>query len=188
MRRNSLGNIFQIKVTLNGSKPPIWRRLEVPDQITLAKLHRILQVAMGWTDSHLHQFIVGDTYYGEPNPDFDLFGDTKNERKFRLQQVASREKMKFFYEYDFGDSWEHEILVEKILPRTEERRQPVCVKGARACPPEDIGGLWGYYEFLEIIKDPKHPEHEDMVEWIGGHFDQEEFDLDEINEQLRKIR
>ena len=186
-----LHQVYRLKVTLKGSKPPIWRRLEVPGDITLAKLHQILQVAMGWTNSHLHSFQIGEIYYEEPEPGFDpdlSLAESKNEKRFKLQQVAFREKMKFFYEYDFGDSWEHEILVEKILPMTEERRQPVCLKGVKACPPEDIGGLWGYYEFLEIIKDPKHPEHEDMVEWIGGHFDPEEFDLEEVNKQLKKIR
>jgi hypothetical protein len=194
VKQNSLdlGMVYRLKVTLKGSKPPIWRRLEVPGDITLAKLHQILQVAMGWTDSHLHSFQIGETFYQEPDPDeFDpgfSLTETKNERKFKLQQVAFREKMKFLYEYDFGDGWEHEILVEKILPMTEERNYPVCLKGVRACPPEDIGGVWGYYDFLEIIKDTKHPEHENMMEWVGGHFGPEEFDLDEINKLLKKIR
>ena len=157
----------------------------------LAKLHHILQVAMGWTDSHLHSFKIGETYYQEPDPDFEpqfSMTEQKNEKRFKLQQVAFREKMKFLYTYDFGDDWEHEILVEKILPMTNENRQPVCIKGARACPPEDIGGIWGYYDFLKILQDPQHPEHEDVVEWMGGHFDSEQFDLDEINKQLIKIK
>lgn len=186
-----LGMVYRLKVTLKGSKPPIWRRLEVPGEITLAKLHRILQVAMGWTDSHLHSFRIGETYYREPDPDFDpgfSLIEVKNEKRFRLQQVAFREKMKFLYEYDFGDGWEHEILVEKILPMTENSRHPVCIKGVRACPPEDIGGIWGYYTFLKIMQDPRHPEHQDLMEWAGGHFDPDRFDLDEINQQLSKIK
>jgi hypothetical protein len=162
-----------------------------PGDITLAKLHQVIQVAMGWTDSHLHSFQIGEIYYQEPDPDFDpdfSLYETRNEKKFKLQQVAGREKMKFLYEYDFGDSWEHEILVEKILPMTEARNHPVCLKGVRACPPEDIGGLWGYYEFLEIMQDPKHPQHEDMAEWAGDRFDPEEFDLDAVNKQLKKIK
>ena len=114
--------------------------------------------------------------------------EKKNAKLFKLQQVAFREKMKFLYTYDFGDDWEHEILVEKILPMINENRQPVCLKGVRACPPEDIGGMWGYYDFLEILQDPKHPDHESMMEWIGGRFDPEEFNLEEINKQLRNIR
>jgi hypothetical protein len=183
--------VYRLKVTLRDSKPPIWRRIEVPGTITLAKLHRILQVAMGWTNSHLHSFKIGQTYYQEPDPNFDPMFSTaaeKNEKRFKLQQVAPREKMKFLYTYDFGDDWEHEILVEKILPMTEENRQPRCLKGVKACPPEDIGGIWGYYDFLEILKNPQHPDHEDMMEWIGGSFDPEEFDLDLVNEQLRKIK
>jgi hypothetical protein len=184
-----LGMVYRLKVTLKGSKPPIWRRLEVPGNITLAKLHRILQVAMGWTDSHLHAFKIGETYF-QPDPDVDpLFSmiEEKNENKFKLEQVALREKMKFLYEYDFGDGWEHEILVEKILPMTEKNRYPVCIKGVKACPPEDIGGIWGYYDFLEVMQDPRHPNHEDIMEWVGDNFDPEWFDLDEINKQLRKI-
>ncbi len=186
-----LGMAYRLKVTLKGSKPPIWRRLEVPGNITLAKLHQILQVAMGWTDSHMHSFKIGKIYYQEPDPFFDSefsVYETKDEKKVKLQQVAPREKMKFLYEYDFGDSWEHEILVEKILPLTEERRHPVCLKGVKACPPEDIGGLWGYYDFLEIMQDPKHPEHEEMLEWIGDQFDPDEFDLEEVNKRLKKIK
>ena len=186
-----LGMIYRLKVTLKGSKPPIWRRLEVPGNITLAKLHHILQVAMGWTDSHLHSFKIGKIYYQEPDPysdpEFSL-AEIRNEKKLKLQQISLREKMKFLYEYDFGDCWEHEILVEKILPMTEERRRPVCLKGAKACPPEDIGGLWGYYNFLKIMQNPKHPEHEDMMEWMGGQFDPDEFDLEEVNKQLKKLK
>ncbi len=190
MKQKSLdpGLVYRLKVTLKGSKPPIWRRLEVPGNITLAKLHQVLQVAMRWTDSHLHQFIIGQTYYGIPDPDFDYSGKTKNERNFKLQEVAPREKMKFLYEYDFGDSWEHEILVEKILPLTEERPYPVCLKGVKACPPEDIGGLWGYYDFLEIKEDPEHPEHEEMMEWMGDQFDPDQFNLEEVNKRLKKIK
>jgi hypothetical protein len=177
--------IYQIKVTLCDSKPPIWRRILVPGDITLAKLHRILQAVMDWTDSHLHQFIVGEVYYGVPHP--DDFVEVKSERRVRLNQVAPAEKSKFVYEYDFGDSWEHELLVEKILPPETSVRSPVCIKGRRACPPEDVGGVWGYAGFLEAIRDPNHPEHEDYLEWIGGEFDPEAFDLDEINAALRHL-
>jgi hypothetical protein len=183
--------VYRLKVNLKGSKPPIWRRLEVPGDVTLAKLHVILQVAMGWTNSHLHSFKIGETYYEEHDPDFDpgfSMVEKKNEKRFKLQQVVFREKTKFLYEYDFGDDWEHEILVEKIFPMTEENRRPRCLKGVKACPPGDIGGIWGYYEFLDILQDKNHPQHEDMMEWIGGRFDPEEFDLDLVNEQLRKIK
>jgi hypothetical protein len=178
-------DVYQIKVTLKHSKPPIWRRIQVQGDTKLSKLHLILQTAMGWWNAHLHQFIIGNTYYGEPHPDYGF--EMRDERKVKLNQIAPREKSKFIYEYDFGDSWEHELLVEKILPPEEGVFYPRCIKGKRACPPEDIGGVWGYDDFLETIKDPNHPEHEDMLEWIGGEFDPEEFDLDEVNEALKLI-
>jgi hypothetical protein len=184
MAKNS--DIYQIKVTLRGSKPPIWRRIEVRGDTRLDKLHLILQEVMDWANYHLHQFIVAGNYYGEPHPDYDNWGgEMLDEKKVRLHQIVPGEKFKFIYEYDFGDSWEHELLVEKILPPEKGVHYPRCLKGKRACPPEDVGGIWGYYGFLEAIADPDHPEHEDMLEWVGGEFDPEAFDLDEINERLR---
>jgi hypothetical protein len=186
VKTSELGAIYQIKVTLRGGKPPIWRRIEVSDQITLFKLHRIIQVVMGWTDSHLHQFIIGKSYYGEPNQEEGF--ETKNEKRVKLFQLRLREKSKFIYEYDFGDSWEHDILIEKILPAMEGKQAPICLKGKRACPPEDIGGTWGYANFLEAISDPSHSDHETLLEWIGGEFDSEAFDLKEVNLELKMIR
>ena len=177
-------DIYQIKVTLRHSKPPIWRRILVPGDITLAQLHDILQAVMGWYDAHLHQFIVEGTYYGVPDP--DDYVEVKDERQIRLNQIVPGIPYKFVYEYDFGDSWEHELLVEKVLPPDKGTRYPVCIKGRRACPPEDVGGVWGYALFLEAIRDADHPEHEDYVEWIGGEFDPEAFDLDEINALISK--
>jgi hypothetical protein len=182
-------DIYQIKVTLKHSKPPIWRRIEAPADLNLARLHRILQVVMGWSDYHLHQFIVGGTYYGQPHPDYDMWGSKMyDEKRVKLYQLVPGEKFKFIYEYDFGDSWEHALLVEKILPPEKGVRYPRCIKGKRACPPEDVGGVWGYDSFLEAMADPNHPEHEDMLEWVGREFDPEAFDLDEINEALRHLR
>ena len=180
--------IYQIKVTLEDSKPPIWRRLLVRSDITLAGLHRIIQAAMGWWDYHLHQFIVGGTYFGEPHPDYDDYLDMHDERDVTLRQIVPGEGFKFRYEYDFGDSWLHQVLVEKILPPEPGQHYPACLKGRRACPPEDVGGIWGYYGFLEAIQDPNHPEHEDYKEWIGGEFNPEAFDLDEVNRALRTSR
>jgi hypothetical protein len=181
-------SIYQIKVALRDSKPPIWRRIQVSSDINLGKLHRILQVVMGWTDSHLHQFIAGGTYYGEPDPNYSNMYDMRDEKRVKLYQLVRGEKSKLRYQYDFGDSWEHELLVEKILPPEPGVHYPICLKGKRACPPEDVGGVWGYDSFLEAIGDPNHPEHDDMQEWIGGEFDPEAFDLDEINEALRYVR
>ncbi len=174
--------VYQIKVTLNKARPPIWRRLLVPGSISLDTLHDILQTAMGWTDSHLHQFEVRGEIYGIPDPEFGE--GTKNETRFRLDQALLREKEAMVYEYDFGDGWEHKIVLEKILPSAQGIAVPGCVGGARACPLEDCGGIWGYHELLKAIRDPAHPRHKEMLEWIGGSFDPEYFDVQEINRLL----
>lgn len=178
--------VYQLKVTLRDSKPPIWRRIQVTSDTNLHKLHRILQAVMGWSDYHLHQFIVHGVYYGTPDPDFGL--EVKNEKKVKLSQVVSSVKGKFIYEYDFGDSWEHVILLEKILLPEAGVYYPICVKGKRACPPEDCGGIWEYYNLLQIIEDADHPEHDEMLEWVGGSFDPEVFDLDAVNQELKNIK
>ncbi|MFD0785546.1 plasmid pRiA4b ORF-3 family protein, partial [Micromonospora azadirachtae] len=153
--------IYQIKVGLAGARPPIWRRLEVPADISLARLHGIIQVAFGWTDSHLHVF---ETPYGSfGRPDADL-GHRASSR-VTLEQVApTGDKLR--YTYDFGDNWEHDILVEKTLERDPSVAYPRCVGGRRAAPPEDCGGVWGYAELLEILGDPTHPEHRDRLDWL----------------------
>jgi Plasmid pRiA4b ORF-3-like protein len=176
--------IYQIKVTLEGSKPPIWRRLLVPANLTLGDLHYIIQIAMGWTDSHLHQFIIGEKYYGVPHFEMDLDLEMIDEEKVKLAKVIPGEKFKFRYEYDFGDSWTHLVLVEKVLAAEPGKPYPICVTGKRHCPPEDCGGVWGYADFVEAMANPKHPEHKNMKEWYGEDFDPEGFDLDEINQML----
>ena len=178
--------ICQFKVMLRGSKPPIWRRVQAPGDITLGALHTVLQLVMAWDGYHLHQFVVGDTFYSDPAMMDDL--DTLDEDTTTLRQVVPREGMKIFYEYDFGDSWEHEILVEKVLPPEGGVQAPTCIGGSRACPPEDVGGVWGYQWFLEAIQDPAHPQHEERLEWIGGDFDPESFDPDKVNTVLSRLR
>jgi hypothetical protein len=137
---------------------------------------------MGWTDSHLHLFRVDGVQYGEPDPEY--LGELKNEKRARLSQLVTAEKQKFIYEYDFGDDWTHEILLEKILPQAPGEKYPVCIAGKRECPPEDCGGVWGYAEFLEAIRDPGNPEHESMLEWIGGSFNPESFAIEVANARL----
>ena len=171
--------VFQLKVTLRGSRPPIWRRVLVPGDITLLQLHGVLQVLMGWTDSHLHQFEAGGVFYGAPDPEFGV--ERKNERKVRLNEVLRHPKDRMAYEYDFGDSWEHDVVLEKVVPREPKVRYPVVTGGKRACPPEDVGGVWGYEEFVEAVRDPHHPEHADMLEWCGEEFDPERFDVGAAN-------
>jgi hypothetical protein len=179
--------IYQIKVTLDGIHPPIGRRILVPGNITLLKLHDILQIVMGWEDYHLHMFTIEGSIYG--NPRDDEYGDlgTLDEASITLNQVVYGEKQRFTYEYDFGDSWDHTLLVEKISSPEEGIRYPVCLKGKRACPPEDVGGMWGYENFLEAIRDPNHDEHEEYLMWVGGEFDPETFDLEKVNAQLHSM-
>jgi hypothetical protein len=181
-------NIYQLKITLEGSRPPIWRRIHVPGDLTLATLHSVIQEVMGWQDSHLHQFIVGKSYYGNPSMDEISELKIKDERKVRLDRALSRPMQKIVYEYDFGDGWYHEILLEEILEPQAGARYPVCIAGKRACPPEDVGGIGGYANFLAAINDPDHEEHDEYLEWAGGEFDPEEFNLDRVNAILRRIR
>jgi Plasmid pRiA4b ORF-3-like protein len=182
MARRSVppSEIYQLKVTLRGVKPPIWRRLQVPGDIRLGRLHDVLQVAMGWDNDHMHAFTIHGVSYGRPDRELGFV----SEDRVRLNELISAEKTRFRYEYDFGDSWDHELLVEIILPPEPGAAYPRCIAGKRRCPPEDCGGIWGYAEFLEAIRDPDHPEHESMREWAGDEFDPEAFDLEEINRRL----
>jgi len=177
--------VYQLKVTLQSTKPPIWRRIQVRASATLPKLHDTIQVAMGWTDAHLHQFIINGVEYGLPDPDFT--DDMRSEQRIKLERVVTTEKDRFVYEYDFGDSWTHIILLERILPPDPAVHYPRCLAGKRACPPEDVGGVWGYAAFLEAIGNSDHPEHDDMLEWCGGEFDPEAFSLDEVNQALMSL-
>ncbi|MDP1787625.1 plasmid pRiA4b ORF-3 family protein [Nitrosomonas sp.] len=183
----SLRSIYQLKITLKGFRPPIWRRFLVASTVSLEDVHDILQIVMGWTDSHMHKFSKGSDRYGVPDADFP--SDILDEAKYRLDQVLKNEKDKLNYTYDFGDGWEHEVVLEKILPFETGVALPACLKGRGACPPEDIGGVVGYAMFLDAILDPEHPEHESMLEWIAedidGVFDPEYFDLAEVNHLLQ---
>ena len=184
---NKSNQIYQIKVALNDTHPPVWRRILVPGNTTLLKLHDILQIVMNWEDYHLHMFTIEGSIYGDPAN--DEYGDlgTIDEAKVKLHQVIYREGQRLSYEYDFGDSWDHTLLVEKILPPQESVRYPMCLKGKRACPPEDVGGVWGYENFLEAIRNPDHDEHEEYLTWIGGEFDPEAFDLEKVNTRLSSM-
>lgn len=179
--------IYQIKVTLDDIHPPIWRRFLVSGKTTLLKLHDILQIVMGWKNSHLHMFKIEGVIYGNPQDDETGRMHTQDEVYFTLSQVLNREGQQFAYEYDFGDSWDHTLLVEKILLSEEGFRYPQCLAGKRACPPEDVGGVWGYQHFLEAIRDPTDAEHDEYLNWIGGKFNAGAFDLEEINRNLRQM-
>lgn len=178
--------IYKLKVTLQGIRPPIWRRIEAPADISLFDLHRTLQGAMGWTNSHLHQFIHRGTYYGAPDHEFGM--PIVSEIRTELGELLERPRDRLVYEYDFGDSWEHDVLLEGISEAEPDVRYPRVVAGKRACPPEDVGGYPGYMEFLEVIRDPYHEEHASMLEWIGGGFDPEYFDVAEADRSVPRKR
>lgn len=180
--------ILQLKITLKYIRPPIWRRIQVRRDVTLAALHRVLQIAMGWYDSHSHQFRTGKTYYGTPDIDALCELNIKDDSKTQIGRVLTKPKQKLIYEYDFGDGWEHEIVLEKVLTPDPAVAYPRCLAGARACPPEDCGGAGGYANFLAAIRDPDHKEHDEYLDWIGGEFDPEAFDLGRIDAALRQVK
>jgi hypothetical protein len=184
MNTKSLRSIYQLKVTLSGCRPVIWRRLRVASTDNLEDVHIAIQIAMGWTNSHLHEFVKDFNRYGMPDEDGML--DVQDETGFRLQQILKKEKDSLLYVYDYGDGWEHKVVLEKILPYKVGAVLPVCMKGNRACPPEDVGGMPGYGYFLQAIADPSHPEHDENMEWVGGDFDPERFDVAEVNYLLRE--
>lgn len=187
-KTSKAASIYQLKITLRGIRPPIWRRVQVRSDELLEHLHYVIQLSMGWTNSHLHSFQIQGVEYGVPMPEFDMDGmEVRDEAKVKLCKIIPGEKFKFSYLYDFGDSWEHDVLVEKVMEANPDTNYPVCIKAKRACPPEDCGGIWGYQELLETIQDPEHPEHEEMLTWIGGSFDPDDAEMDEANEQLQRI-
>ena len=179
----TIGNVFQIKISLDGIKPPIWRRVLVEGDISLDDFHNIILDVMGWDGYHLYSFNIGNSYYSAVDESGFALEDMDSEETL-LRDVVFKEKQKFKYTYDFGDDWRHTILIEKILPLDDNQDYPVCIKGKRNCPPEDCGGIWGYHNLLEAINNKNHPEHEELLEWAGGDFDPEEFDIDETNTYL----
>ena len=177
-----LQQAYQLHISLNDIEPMIWRRILVPSDITLDILHLSIQDAMGWQDEHLHLFIDGNKQYGSHDPDWDEFGaEYGDECEVQLRQVLSRPNKTLLYEYDFGDSWQHTIKLEEIKSVEEVEDSPFCLGGERACPPENCGGIPGYYHLLAVMADPNHKEYEDMSLWFGGVFDPDAISLDEIN-------
>ncbi|KAF5411511.1 MAG: hypothetical protein C5S38_09345 [Candidatus Methanophagaceae archaeon] len=177
--KKKYNQVYQFKITLKGIKPPIWRRIQVPEMYTFWELHLAIQNAMGWSDYHLHEFELVNPETGLKlligNPNEDFAEEVLPELNQNIADYFSMENQSAVYTYDFGDSWEHKIQLEKILPCENGIKYPICIKGKRACPPEDCGGTWGYEELLAIIKDPKHEEYEEMLEWLVGEFDPEHF-------------
>jgi hypothetical protein len=171
----------QLKITLVGISPAVWRRVLVPSGITLDQLHRAIQESFGWRDAHLHEFEINGDSYGVDDGESDE--PVLDERRAALHRLAGKGDA-FTYEYDFGDAWEHHVAVEDVVAADPKASYPQCTAGRRACPPEDVGGAWGYARFLEALADPDHPDHAEQLDRVGGAFDPERFDLLEVNTAL----
>ena len=176
--------VYVVKVTLLGTSPPVWRRVSLPRDITLHNLHRTLQIVMGWTNSHLHQFVVQRQRF--PDPRSRVGTKVANENRTKLGELIWTVGARLLYEYDFGDGWQHELLLEEVLTGDESFQQ-ICVAGKRCCPPEDCGGPERFADLLRAVRDANHPGHEEVCEWLGDYVP-EFFSADEINRRLRRRR
>lgn len=178
-----MNKILEIDITLQGSNPKIWRRVLIPANLNFRELHYVIQFSMGWTNSHLHQFIVGrrDRCIGIRLE--DGFDDTEMEdgREVNISELLANPKDKITYEYDFGDGWEHLVEVKKVLEPELGKHYPVVIDGAMACPPEDCGGIWGYADLVETMKKKGTKKYKEMLEWLGEDFEPQAFEMAEIN-------
>ena len=181
------GPMYQLRIELQHVKPQIWRRVLVPGAIKLPRLHETIQAAMGWVGGHLHEFVIAEEHYGAVDPHYPYDPPLQSENRISLKSALAGART-FRYVYDFGDDWEHKIKVEKLWPDNPGFKLPMLLSGANACPPEDVGGAYGYLEFLEAIRDPNHKEHATMLDWIGGSFDPAAFDDNQVNARLSTIR
>lgn len=179
--------LLQLRIELDGVRPSVWRVIQVPASIPLDRLHRVIQIAMGWEDRHLHEFVIDKVRYGTPDPAFDAPGSVTAAKGVPLAKVLGSGK-RFRYTYDFGDGWEHTLTVEGRGVASDLPSQVSCLSGENACPPEDVGGPPGYEAFLRAIADPGHDQHQDMLDWCGGGFDAGDFDLQVVNKKLKRIR
>jgi hypothetical protein len=184
--RGAKGDVYRLRIDLLGISPPVRRAVLVPGEITLGRLHRVIQGVMGWTDSHLHRFEVGGQWYAVPHPDDPV--PVRDERRARLCDLTPERGATLRYIYDFGDRWAHEIVVEAISPADASQPLPICVAGARACPPENSGGTLRYEELLLALRDPSHPGFEELREIVGASFDPDAFDLEAVNRRLLSPR
>jgi hypothetical protein len=182
-----MNNIYQLKIELKGSEPAIWRRIQVAEDTSFSDLHDILQLTMGWENNHLYEFKVNKikVYDFEEKIDDGSNPTERDSMDTFLNDIVNLVKTKFTYTYDFGDNWEHEIQVEKILPADKENPFPICLGGERACPPEDCGGILGYQNLLSILSNKNHPEYEEISTWLGGDWDAESFNCDHVNVLLQ---
>ncbi len=178
---------FQIKMTLKSIYPPIWRRIQTKD-CTLEDLHALIQITMGWEFEHLYRFNIGGVDYMDLRMGGD--NDVEDACGTKLSEIlpVQNRRPRFNYEYDFGDEWIHQLIVEERFPPKEGVKYPICLAGQRACPPEDCGGCWSYMDFVEVVSNPDHRGHAEMLEWVGGEFDPEKFDLEAVDKKLRRMR
>lgn len=180
---------MQFKVTLLHITPPIWRRIIIPENYSFYDFHVAIQDSLGWLDYHLHAFELSKTskfQIGLPSPDGDDFNEIKPGWEIKIKKYITKEGHKIRYEYDFGDGWEHKIEFEKIID--QEIKKPKCIDGARACPPEDCGGVGGYENFCDIMKKKKGKEYKEMKKWYGGDYDPEKFDPSKVIFDNPKVR
>lgn len=181
--KDNYDTVYQIKIVLHNSKPPIWRRIQIPVNYSFWDLHVAIQDAMGWTDSHLHEFYVKnefDNYIMIGTPDDEIAKAAFPEKEEKIADYLVKPQDFCQYIYDFGDDWEHKIILEKILPRDNLKKYPDIIKGKRACPPEDCGGIYGYNEVLEILENTTHEDYKELIEWLGDDFDPEYFNSEEV--------
>jgi hypothetical protein len=187
------GTALQFTVTLQGITPKIWRKIQVPPDYSFWDLHVAIQDAMGWTDSHLHLFRVKSPSTGKID-EIGIPGDEDWSQpclagwEVPILQYFNKKGAKAKYEYDFGDDWQHVLVLDAIIEGPKPRKRPVCLDGARACPPEDCGGVHGYQEMVRILKDPSDQEHEEMLEWVGSGYDPDHFDKKEVRFDNPKTR
>jgi len=187
--RRQVTSVYQLKIVLEGVRPQIWRRVQVSADIPLDELHLVLQAAMGWANSHLHSFTFGERRYTMPYEPGDLEElQREDEQTMCLSELITEPKQIFGYDYDFGDNWEHGVMLEKRLPASPDTKYPLCLDGKRACPPEDCGGIWGYANLLKILRNPAHEEYKEMRSWAGRKFDPEVFDVERFSKDLRRLR